>query len=177
MKNSNFLQFNGTNILFTDVQGITYIAISPICKALNIHEDRSLRNLKKDPILGPATSIQTYQVLGKAGFQARKLTCLPEKYVYGWIFSLQSDSKELIEYKKTCYDLLYNHFHGIIGKRKDFLIGVADTQIKINSLKKDLLENKTYLELLDLENIKKSFNSEMKKIDNEVMGQQEILFN
>lgn len=32
----NFLQFNNTNILFTRVDGVVYIAIKPICTALNV---------------------------------------------------------------------------------------------------------------------------------------------
>jgi hypothetical protein len=27
--------------------------------------------------------------------QPRKYVCIPEKYVYGWIFSIKSDSEEL----------------------------------------------------------------------------------
>jgi hypothetical protein len=177
MKHSNFLQFNGSNLLFTNAEGITYIAISPICKALKINENRAIRNLKKDRNLGPAVSMQTYQVAGKSGFQARKLTCLPEFFIYPWILGVQSDSKELQDYKWTCYKLLFNHFNGIIGKRKEFLIGVAETQLKIDYLKKELLNNKSYIQMIELENTKKIYSAEMKKIDKQAIGQTEFNFN
>jgi hypothetical protein len=175
MKNSsNFLQFNNTNLLFTDVDGVTYVAIRPICEALKVVYTGQLKKLKKDPIMAPALYLGTIQV---GSFQARKYTCVPEKYVYGWIFSINSDSKELLEFKKECYDLLYNHFHGVIGKRKELLIGVAETQIKINTLKKELQNNKTYKELIELENEKKGYSKEMSKIDKIVIIQTEINFN
>ena len=47
-----FLSFNGKNIIFLNVDGTYWIALKPICKALNINADRSYRNVKKDPILG-----------------------------------------------------------------------------------------------------------------------------
>lgn len=175
MKNtSSFLQFNNTNVLFTSVEGVTYVAIKPICKALNVDYSAQLLRLKNDALLGAEYVVQHIQV---GTLQGRKYTCIPEKYIYGWIFSINSDSKELLEFKKECYDLLYNHFHGVIGRRKELLIGVAETQIKISTLKKELLENKSYKQLLELENEKKILTSQMKSVDKEVVSQTEIKFN
>ena len=175
MKNtSSFLQFNNTNVLFTSVEGVTYVAIKPICKALNVVYAGQLKSLKNDPFLGPALYLSSIQV---GNLQAREYTCIPEKYVYGWIFSIKSDKPELLQFKKECYDLLYNHFHGVIGRRKELLIGVAETQIKISTLKKELLENKSYKQLLELENEKKILTSQMKSVDKEVVSQIEINFN
>lgn len=175
MKNtSDFLQFNNTNVLFTNYQGITFVAIKPICKALNVDYSAQLLRVKNDAILGSEYVVHHIQV---PNLQGRKYTCIPEKYVYGWIFSINSDSPELLNFKKECYDLLYNHFHGVIGKRKQLLIGAAETQIKIDKLKKDLYQNKSYKELLELENDKKLLNSEMKSIDKEVVSQVKMDFN
>lgn len=171
---SKFLQFNNTNVLFTTVEGTTYVAVKPICQALNVDYAGQLKAIKRDQIMGSEWYIHTIQV---GDFQGRKYTCVPEKYVYGWIFSINSDSKELLEFKKECYDLLYNHFHGVIGKRKELLIGVAETQIKIDTLKKELQNNKTYKELIELENEKKIYSKEMIKIDKIVITQTEINFN
>jgi len=171
---SNFLQFNNTNVLFTTVDGTTYVAIKPICSALNVDYSAQLKVVKSDPILAPEYVIQHIQV---PNLQGRKYTCIPEKYIYGWIFSIKSDSPELLQFKKECYNLLYNHFHGIIGKRKELLLGVAETQLKITDLKKDLENNKTYKELIELENNKKLLTSEMKRIDNIVVNQTEMNFN
>lgn len=171
---SNFLQFNNTNVLFTSIEGVTYVAVKPICQALNVDYSAQLLRVKNDSLLGPEYVVHHIQA---GNLQGRKYTCIPEKYVYGWIFSINSDSKELLEFKKECYDLLYNHFHGVIGKRKELLIGVAETQIKIDTLKKDLQNNKTYKELIELENEKKVYSKEMSKIDKIVITQTEINFN
>lgn len=174
MKNSsNFLQFNNTNVLFTTVDGITYIAIKPICQALNVDYSAQLKVVKNDPILAPEYVVQPIQV---PNFQGRNYTCIPEKYIYGWIFSIKSDSPELLEFKRECYDLLYNHFHGVIGRRKELLMDVAETQLKITDLKKELEQNKTYKQLIELENTKKLLTNEMKKVDTLVVTQTEIKF-
>ena len=175
MKNtSSFLQFNNTNVLFTSVEGVTYVAIKPICSALNVNYSAQLLRIKNDALLGSEYVVQHIQV---ANLQGRKYTCIPEKYIYGWIFSINSDSKELLKFKKECYDLLYTHFHGVIGRRKELLIGVAETEIRISTLKKKLLENKSYKQLLELETERKFLTSQMKSVDKEVVSQTQINFN
>lgn len=170
----NFLQFNNTNILFTRVDGVVYIAIKPICTALNVVYTGQLKSLKKDPILGPALYLCTIQVPNS---QTREYTCIPEHFVYGWIFSIKSEKPDLIEYKRKCYELLFSHFHGVIGRRKELLIGYAETQVKIDELKKQLSENSSYLKLLELEKDKRLYNSEMKSIDLEVINQTKLELN
>tara|TARA_R110002050_G_scaffold69507_2_gene150366 strand:- start:37476 stop:38024 length:549 start_codon:yes stop_codon:yes gene_type:complete len=118
---SEYLEFNGELILFVDVDGKFWISLPSLSKALKIDANRSYKNAKKDPIIGPALAIQPVQVPGKGGKQIRKVTCIPEHLVYGWLFSVNSDSPELLDYKKTCYKLLFDHFHGQIGDRKKLL--------------------------------------------------------
>ena len=169
----NFLQFNNTNILFTKHDGITYIAIKPICIALNIVYAGQYKSLKKDPILGPALYLCTIQ---PPNSQAREYTCIPEYLVYGWIFSIKSDKKELIEFKMKCYEVLFNYFHGIIGRRKELLVGLAERQMQIDQLKKELGKNESFLKLLQLEKDKRYITTEMKSIDTEVLNQTKLEF-
>lgn len=49
---NKFLQFNGRNIYFQSVDGEFYIAIKPICEALELEYTRQFKNLKEDKILG-----------------------------------------------------------------------------------------------------------------------------
>jgi len=174
----NFLTFNGNNIYFKMIDDQYWIAIPPICAALNIDADRSLKTLKKDPILGPARSIQTVQVPKNGQNQGRKMTCLPEKYIYGWIFSLRSDSTELTEFKKTCYELLYDHFHGVITNRKQLLIDRKDVDAKIASIKEELKEeNEAYKTLTELEKIRKSLSTQLNSSDKDLIKQPELFDN
>ena len=46
-KHEKFLEFNGKNIVFVNVDGTYWIALRPILDALNMAASRSLKNLKK----------------------------------------------------------------------------------------------------------------------------------
>lgn len=174
-KHEKFLEFNGENIIFLNVDGVYWIAVKPILDALKMDADRSIKTLKKDPILGPARSIQTVQVAQNGIIQGRKMTCLPEKYIYGWLFSLRSDSKELVEYKRTCYELLYNHFHGTITNRKELLLERNRIDDTITNLRKALKEeDDKYIQLENLINKRKLLNSQLNSFDKELIKQPEL---
>lgn len=113
-----FLEFKGKNLLFLNKEGVYWVAIKPICEVLSLNFDRQYKNIKADAILGPAYAVQPMQIPGD---QARKMVCLPEEWIYGWIFSIRSESRELVEYKRECYKILYDHFHGVITNRKELL--------------------------------------------------------
>lgn len=174
-KHSKFLEFNGKNILFIDVDGENWIALKPICEALNVDYIRSFKNAKKHPILAPALSKQTMQVSKNDKNQLRNVTCIPEYLIYGWIFSLRSESKELIEYQKTCYELLYNHFHGQIGNRKELLFKRKEVETLIFKQKELLKDNdEAYKILRDLEKQKKALSTELNSLDSNVINQTEM---
>jgi hypothetical protein len=170
-----FLEFNGKNIVFLSIDGTYWIALKPICEALNVDVRRSRDIAKKDPILGPELRKQALQVGENGGFQARQMTCLPEKFIYGWLFSLRGNSEELIEYKKTCYELLYNHFHGTITNRKELLLERIEVDKEIGQLKQTLKEqDERYKQLKELENKRKSLSTQLNIIDKELIKQPEL---
>lgn len=49
------------------------------------------------------------------------MVCLPEKYIYGWLFSVKTDSDKLLNYKLKCCDILFEHFHGALTIRTNVL--------------------------------------------------------
>lgn len=103
------------------------------------------------------------------------MVCLPEKYIYGWIFSLRSDSKELTEYKKTCYELLYNHFHGTITNRKELLLQKKDVETQIFKIKESLKEqDENFKKLQNLEKEKKQITAELNIMDQQIIKQPEL---
>ena len=170
-----FLEFNGKRIVFLSKDGTYWIALKPICEALNIEYSRSFKNIKKDPILEPALAIQPMQVSKNGRKQGRKMTCIPEKYIYGWIFSLRSDSEELNEYKKTCYDLLYSHFHGTITNRKELLIKRKSLDTDIHNLKENLKDQDSqYKQLQELQNQRKTISTQLNSIDKELIKQPDL---
>jgi hypothetical protein len=178
MKNKieSFLKFNDELILFLNKDGVYWISLPSLCQALKIDASRSYKNAKSDPIIGPALAIQPVQVPGKAGIQLRKVTCIPEFLVYGWIFSVNSDSPELLEYKRECYKLLYDHFHGLIAGRKDLLIEKAIIQKEESELMLALLQDERYTRLDKLRRQKKSIVSKLSQNDQSVIESQRSLW-
>lgn len=171
-KHEKFLEFNGKNIIFLNVDGHYYIALKPICEALNVDYIRCFKNVKNDPILAPVLSVQAMQVSKNGKNQLRNVTCIPEKFIYGWLFSLRSDSAELIDYKKTCYELLYNHFHGTITNRKELLLSRDELDTKIHNMKTSLQEKDlAYKELQNLETERKKVNTLLNSMDKEIVNQ------
>lgn len=176
-KHEKFLEFNGKKILFKSKDGTYWIALRPICEALHIDVRRARENVKNDLILGSVVSKQTLQTtvfrkdLGSVN-QAKSMTCLPEKYIYGWIFSIRSESKELIEYKRTCYELLYNHFHGTITNRKEVLMERNSIDGEMHVLKEKLAEEEeAYKRLKYLEKKRRAVNQQLQNIDKDLMRQ------
>jgi hypothetical protein len=175
-KHEKFLEFNGKKIIFLSVDGTYWIALKPICEALNIDANRSYQNAKNDPILGSELAIQQMQVSKNGKSQLRNVTCIPEQFVYGWIFSLRSDNSLLTEYKKTCYELLYNHFHGTITNRKELLLQKKAVETEIHTIKLSLKEqDENFKKLQQLEKEKKQIASELNSMD-EIMIKQPVLF-
>lgn len=142
-----FLEFKGKNLLFLAKEGTYYIALKPVCEVLGVDYIRQFKNVSDDAILGPALSKQTMQVPGD---QKRNMACLPEHLIYGWIFSIQSSSRELVEYKRDCYEILFNHFHGIITNRRELLGQKAKVELERSRKELSLRENEDFKTWQDL---------------------------
>lgn len=74
-------------------------------------------------------------------WKEREMCCLPVRYIFGWLFTInpanvKPEAKEAVRnYRKMCYDVLYEHFFGSQQKQ------LEQNQIEIN-----LLENIAKLE-------------------------------
>jgi predicted ribosome quality control (RQC) complex YloA/Tae2 family protein len=171
MKNhEKFLEFNNNKIFFLNTDGIYWIALKPILDALNLESDRYLKRTKRDSFFGTRLDTVSIQVENNGIIQGRNMVCLPEKYIYGWICILNSDNKELDEYKETCYDLLYDHFHGTITNRKELLMKRDELDTKIHSIKMSLKEqDDTYKELQNLETQRKTVSTQLNSMDKEII--------
>lgn len=93
--------------------GQKLVPVKPICEALGISYEPQFTRLKMDPIL---SSTITLSVMVGADGKQREMTCIPLRYVFGWLFMIDSrnvkeDAREaVIRYQKMCYDALYNYF-------------------------------------------------------------------
>jgi len=165
-----FLDFNNNKIFFLNADGIYWVALKPILDALNLESDRYLKRTKRDHFFGTRLDTMSIQVENNGVIQGRNMVCLPEKYIYGWICILNSDNKELEEYKETCYDLLYDHFHGTITNRKELLMKRNELDTKIHNIKTSLKEqDEAYKKLQDLQTERKTVSTQLNSMDKEIV--------
>ena len=96
------------------------VPIRPICEALGIDHDVQNRKIKEDDFL---SSVATLSVATGADGKQYPMMCLPLKYVFGWLFTInpknvKEDAREAVAtYRAKCYDVLYNYF----TEQNDFL--------------------------------------------------------
>lgn len=167
-----FLEFNGKSIHFLAVDGQYWIALKPICEALNVNWNRQFQNLKEDKLLCQQFAEQ--QMVAADG-KLREMTSLPEFFIYGWIFSIQSDSEELQAYKWECYRILYEHFHGAITGRKELLSEKSRIQLEIDGCM-NTLDAEVALRLDRAKTQLNSINNKLRTLDAEVMEEEKTLF-
>ena len=173
MKPQNFLSFNEKTIYFKEVANEYWIAIKPICEALDINYNRAYQNILEDEKLSQLFAKQ--QMLDTLG-RSQEMICLPEKYIYGWLFSLRSKSEALKQYQMKCYEVLFNYFNGAIIGRKKLLEKQADTQKKIERVEQELKSNPQYLQLITLKQESEQIKQYLKKIDKQIIEETPSLF-
>lgn len=169
---SKFLEFNGKNLVFLAVDGQYWIALKPICEVLGVDYIRAFRNTKEDRIFGQLLSEQT---MVAADGKSRKMASLPEKWIYGWIMQLQSTSEELLEYKKLCYEVLADYFHGAITGRKELLSAKAKVQAEIDQIF-NRLPVEDALALGKLKSKINQLNAKLRDLDGEIIEEEKTLF-
>ena len=144
------LLINGKMCWFLSKEGIYYIAIKPICEALQIDYIEQFKNLKEDEILSSVLCKHTIQIPNDQG---RSLICLPEEYIYGWLFSIKpiNPIPEFIEYKRKCYHILFNHFHGSLTAIQQSLVEKTSAHSRIEEIEESLRkDSELYNELEEL---------------------------
>ena len=165
---TQYLKINGKLIWFTSKKGNTYIAIKPICEALGVNYIEQFKDTKSDFILGPVLCKHTMQIPNDQG---RAMQCLPEEFIYGWIFSLRpkNATPEFLEYKKKVYKVLFEHFHGTITERKELLKQKAELISERDKLKETLKQNKEYIRLCEIQGNEMRIGKELINLDREMI--------
>ena len=133
----NLLEFKGKIIPYKRENGSYLIAIKPICEALGVSYKWQLERLKKHKVLGTVYRTSTMYIPGD---QSREMACLPEEYIYGWLFSINSDSEELIAYQRECIQ----HFYETIKRREELYHQFAKCKKEIAELDNKLKDNEDF---------------------------------
>lgn len=140
------------------------VLIRTLCEALGIDADRQIRDLKADEMIGDEVSEQTTRLPYED--RSRPYTCLPEEYVYGWIFNIKfantmkpETRANLVAYKRDCYHALFQHFHGRIKQSQELNREEAIIDLELEAVKKRLQQklqtDPDHLRKLELEARKK----------------------
>jgi prophage antirepressor-like protein len=166
---SRTLEFNGKNITVIHNEGKWWVAIKPICDALEVEYTRTFKNLKEDEILG---QLLAEQPMVASDGRTREMLCLPEKFIYGWLFSIRSESPALKKYKLVCYDILYNHFHGALTGRIETLTERVDLDMQIIDLQDQLLQSEQFLKIQELKKRKTQLGKRLRELDAELVSGQ-----
>ena len=171
-QSKKFLEFNGKVMYFLAKDGVYWIGIKPICEALNVDYIAQFKRLKTDKILSQLLSEQT---MVAADNKVRKMSCLPEKFVYGWIFTIQSSSPDLLSYQWECYQVLFDYFQGAITQREKTLKDKVRMQFELNLLEAKLGLNDDFKRYLALKAGVTKSAKELKFLDQDlVSGQMEL---
>lgn len=175
MKNEStkFLEFNDHAIYYNLIDGEWWVAIKPICEALNVNYNRQFQNLKNDEILNQLFAKQ--QMVG-ADDRMREMVSIPEKYIYGWLFSIRSASEDLKAYKLKCYEILYDYFHGTITRRQRLLVNRLELKNEKQEIINRLQESDDYKRLKEIDNTISASTKTLNKLDKDLAAGQMDMF-
>lgn len=154
-KMNKFLEFNGRTIYYLDVNGTNWIAIKPICEVLGVDYNCQYLKITNHKSLSERL---TQQKVVAADERIRKMVCLPEKDIYGWVLSINSKSENLAEYKQIFCKVIFDHFN---PRKKKCL----DNDARIAVLKKELQEDPQYQQLQLLLKKKKEIKKKLRELD------------
>lgn len=145
----------------------------PICEALGVDYEGQRKNIRSDKNLAGVPSNQTVH---DASGRLQPMFCLPEFYIYGWLFSIRSNRRGLQGYKWKCYEILYNYFHGSVGGRKDLIREEVKIQMEKDRLINELSKTPEYIQLQDLNARTRKIKAELRIMDDSMFSEQLSLF-
>ena len=155
---AKFLEFKGRTLSFLTKNGVNYIAVKPVCEALEIEYTRTFKNLKDDPVFGPRLAKQPIMVAGDT--QPRKYVCIPEEFVY----------------KLECHHVLFEYFRGSIPNRKEILRESASVRMQRLKLEAQLRNIDTFVEYEKVKAKEARLGKTLKSMDKDVIDEALDLF-
>lgn len=137
-------RINGSEIFaVSDESGDFFVPVKPICSALGVAFQTQHVKLQEHRIL---KSVITLRVTTGADGKQYEMVCLPLKYIFGWLFTINPGNvsedvrPSLISYQMQCYDILYNHFFHRSGKLREIDAAERDAVARLELLDKKLSE-------------------------------------
>lgn len=167
---NSITRINAVDIVTVEKDGQIFVPVKPICDAIGIAFQPQHIKLQEDDFLAPTvTIIVTVAADGKE----REMVCLPLKYTYGWLATINSgkvapEAREAVtNYRRECYDVLYEHFTGSMRRT-----------IETNNAEIELLKeiNSAIADEKEAKNRKKKAEESLAKLRSERLNPQPTLF-
>lgn len=147
---------NQVNIVAIEEKNEQLVPIKPICDAIGISFQGQNEKIQNDEILGSTVKLS---LMVGADKKEREMFCLPLKYVYGWLFTINPKNvkpeaqEAVLKYKMECYDVLYDYFVGgmhnqiVINKQEiDHMKRISDMESKKNVITEEIKAEKRKLD-------------------------------
>ena len=165
-----YLEFKCKKIVYLTVGETYWIAVKPICEALNVDYENQRKRINDDEYF--RQKVKKHSAIAPGDDQLRKYVCLPEEIFYIWIFSIRSESKAFKECKIECYHVLFNYF-----LRRKIIREKADAVKRRNELVSLLSQNPDYIELCSIHGIEVNIGKKLKEAERGEIQEELNLFN
>lgn len=107
------ITFHGTTLEVAMQDGTPFVALRPICDALELDWPRQQQIIKCDPVLSSTVGVLA---MVAADGKSRDMLCLPLDYLNGWLFKVNANRYRgerrnlIVSYQRECYRVLAEHF-------------------------------------------------------------------
>ena len=125
-------------------EGTVLVPIKPICTALGIDDKAQREKISEDEDLSSTGVLSTS--VGADG-KEREMLCLPEKYIYGWLFTINpknvaaSARESVRSFRRQCYNILYDYFNGKSQRQQDLLDAERQAIARLNDIDERIKES------------------------------------
>ena len=131
-------KINNVSITMFD-DGNKMVPIKPLCKTIGVTTKKQIEKIKSDEILN---SVGTLRVSTGKDKKEYEMFCLPYKFVFGWLFTINPKNvkpeakQSVLKYKLECYNVLYDFFTSqskFLQEKQDAMIKKQDEVDEIRS--------------------------------------------
>ena len=138
-------KINGIEIFAVkNEEGTVLVPIKPICTSLGIDDKAQREKISDDEDLN---SVGVLSTSTGADGKSYEMFCLPEKYIYGWIFTINpknvaaSARESVRRYRQQCYNVLYDYFNGKSRRQQDLLDAERQAVARLNDIDERIKES------------------------------------
>ncbi|MBD5275135.1 MAG: chromosome partitioning protein ParA [Bacteroides sp.] len=141
--------------------GSILVPVKPICAALGVDDRAQREKINDDEDL---RSVGVLSTSTGADGKSYEMLCLPEKFIYGWIFTINpknvsAAARESVRmYRRKCYTVLYDYFNGKSQRQQDLLDAERQAVARLTALEEQIAESDSRIKELKAERAKARYD-------------------